>query len=91
MTSKKHEFILRPIERNDLSEVNEMLRDGRMEIFPEFFKSEIIYNYKLQIPVFMVCFGLAYLINSLLLLVLICAFYCAAYKSVQKFRRLVYC
>lgn len=49
MTSKKHEFILRPIERNDLSEVNEMLRDGRMEIFPEFFKSEIIYNYKLQV------------------------------------------
>ena len=51
MISKKHEFFLRPIERIDLSEVKEMLRDGRMEIFPDFFRSEIVFNYKLQVVV----------------------------------------
>ena len=42
MTSKKYEFELRPIEKNDLSEVTEMLRDSRIELFPDFFKSEFI-------------------------------------------------
>ena len=51
MISKKHEFFLRPIERIDLSEVKEMLRDGRMEIFLDFFRSEIVFNYKLQVVV----------------------------------------
>ena len=49
MTSKKYEFELRPIERNDLSEVTEMIRNSRVEFFPDIFKSEFIYNYKLQV------------------------------------------
>ena len=51
MTSKKYEFELRPIERNDLSEVTEMIRNSRVEFFPDIFKSEFIYNYKLQVVV----------------------------------------
>ena len=49
MSEKKLNFELRPIEREDLAEVTEMIRSGRMELFYDFFKTEVFYNYKFQV------------------------------------------
>ena len=49
MSDKKHTFELRPIKKEDLAEVTEMIRNSRMELFFDFFKTEVFYNYKFQV------------------------------------------
>ena len=49
MSDKKHTFELRPIKKEDLAEVTEMIRSSRMELFFDFFKTEVFYNYKFQV------------------------------------------
>ena len=49
MSEKKYKFKLRPIKREDLAEVTDMVRNSRMELFYDFFKKEVFYNYKFQV------------------------------------------
>ena len=49
MSDKKHTFELRPIKKEDLAEVTEMIRNRRMELFFDYFKTEVFYNYKFQV------------------------------------------
>ena len=52
MSDKKLNFELRPVKREDLAEVTEMIRSGRMELFYDFFKTEVFCNYKFQVKKF---------------------------------------
>ena len=49
MNEGRFKFSLRPIEKNDLYEVIQMLRKSKLELFPAFFKAEFVLNYKIQV------------------------------------------
>ena len=42
-------FKIRPIEENDLLEVQRIIKEGRIELFNYFHKKKVLYNFKIQV------------------------------------------
>jgi len=56
-------FKIRPIEENDLLEVQRIIKEGRIELFNYFHKKKVLYNFKIQIPLVVVAYGATYYLN----------------------------
>merc|ERR1712168_646809 len=87
----REEFEVRQIEKNDREEICRMLRQGRMEKFPAFYKEKLLYNYKVQMPLFLLSLGANHYlqINSMWVIlqmsILNCLLYYISYKAFDYF------